>query len=58
MGFWKFAANRVVDIFVPGAGLVLDIMDAIELIEVQVKLVKSSFDNLVSTCVFSILYLH
>jgi hypothetical protein len=33
MGLWTFAAHRVVDIFVPGAGLIMDAMDAIELIE-------------------------
>jgi hypothetical protein len=36
MGMWTFAAHRVIDIFVPGAGLVMDALDAIELIEVHV----------------------
>jgi hypothetical protein len=37
MGWWSFAAHRVIDIFVPGAGLVMDALDAIELIEVRVS---------------------
>ncbi|KAG2497408.1 hypothetical protein HYH03_004563 [Edaphochlamys debaryana] len=33
VNLWRFAAHRVVDIFVPGAGIVMDAMDAIELID-------------------------
>ncbi|GLC45534.1 DNA topoisomerase 3-alpha [Pleodorina starrii] len=32
MGLWSFAAHRIVDFFIPGAGLLLDAADAYELI--------------------------
>lgn len=35
MGNWKFSADRVVDLIVPGTGMVVDAMDASEFVEVS-----------------------
>jgi chromosome condensin MukBEF complex kleisin-like MukF subunit len=54
MGLWTFAAHRVVDIFVPGAGLIMDAMDAIELIEASLisrhEIVISNVLQPIDTC--------
>ena len=36
MGVWTFCRNRIIDLMVPGAGMVLDCADAYELLEVCV----------------------
>jgi hypothetical protein len=36
MGLWTFCLHRVVDLFVPGAGIVMDAADAFEVIQVCV----------------------
>ena len=41
MGMWTFCVHRVVDLFVPGAGIIMDAMDAIELIEVRLFDIES-----------------
>jgi hypothetical protein len=52
MGFWTFTAARVADIFIPGAGLIMDAVNALELIEVHITLFV--FDKLSCNSAFAI----